>query len=240
MESSVYISSEQIQVVGYSGGVIREFVTHPLPEGTMINGMITDQAFLIECLASMRGEHPELFKKPSLVVDGSAILVKRIPTPKLGKKQYRQLVRDDFSEAGENADDLACGFQTLPGGRALLACAADKSVIDNYTSAFKSVGVNLRSIRVGTQAIMSYIATRPELQQKSFVLNMIDGVTMLSLIFENGVNVFISRTRLYGDTKEQLAQTIIDNLGGLIQFNRSQKFGEVTDSYYLGVSAADL
>ncbi len=240
MESSVYISSEQIQVIGYSGGTIKQFVTHPLPEGTMINGMITDQSFLVECLSSMRGDHPELFKRPSLVVDGSAILVKRIAAPKLTGKQYRQLVRDDFSEAGENADELACGYQMLPGGTALLACAAAKNLVDSYTSAFKSVGVTLGSIRIGTQAIMSYIDSRPDLQKKSFVLNVIDGVTMLSLIFEDGVNVFISRTRLYGDTKEQLAQTIIDNLGGLVQFNRSQKFGEVTDSYYLGVSAADL
>lgn len=240
MESSVYISSEQIQVIGYSGGTIKSFVTHPLPEGTMINGTITDQAFLIECLASMRAEHPELFKSPSLVADGSAILVKRIPAPKLARKQYQQLVRDDFAEAGENVEELTCGYQTLPGGSTLLACGASVHLVDSYISAFKSVGVNLKSIRIGTQAIMSYVASHPELKDRSFVLNVIDGVTMLSLIFENGANVFISRTRLYGDTKEQLAQTIIDNLGGLIQFNRSQKFGEVTDSYYLGVSAADL
>ncbi|MDR1691951.1 MAG: hypothetical protein LBR72_01205 [Oscillospiraceae bacterium] len=240
MESSVYISSEQIQVVGHQGGTIRRFVTHPLPEGTMINGTITDQAFLTECLASLRAEHPALFKKPSLVVDGSAILVKRIPAPKLNGKQYRQLVRDDFAEAGENTDELVCGYQLLPGGKALLACGAGKNLVDSYLSAFKSAGVKLSSIRIGTQAILSYVDSRPDLQKRSFVLNVIDGVTMLSLIFENGVNVFISRTRLYGDTKEQTAQTVMENLNGLVQFNRSQKFGEVTDSFYLGVSPADL
>ncbi|MCL2084964.1 MAG: hypothetical protein FWH06_06895 [Oscillospiraceae bacterium] len=241
MKSSIYISSEKIQLIGYIGSAVKTFITHPLPEGTMINGMITDGAFLAECLTAMRVKNPELFKDPVLVVDGSAILVKRIAAPKLNKKQYEQLVRDDFAESGEPAADLACGYQLMgPSNTALLACAANKAIVDSYIAAFKDVGVKLSAIRIGTQAILSYVASRPELQKKTFVLNVVDGVAMLSVIFENGVNVFMSRTRLYGDDKLLLAQTLIDNLSGLIQFNRSQKFNDITDSYYLGLDENDM
>ncbi|MDR0292963.1 MAG: hypothetical protein LBH95_02280 [Oscillospiraceae bacterium] len=243
MKSSIYVSAEQIQVIGYVGGSVKQYLTHPLPEGTMINGMITDAAFLTECLEGMRKEHPGLFADPSLIVDGSSILSRRLVTPKLGGKRRQQLVRDDFADATDNPNNLVCGSFKMGdegGSEVILACAADSAQVDSYTEAFKAAGIRLRSIHVGAQAILSFVAPRQELRQKSFILNLLDGFTMVSLIFQNGNNVFMSRSRLYGDTKEALFQNALDNLSGLIQFNRSQKFEELTHCYYLGVNEADL
>jgi len=72
MESSIYVSAEQIQAIGYNGGAVVSFAAFPLPEGTMYNGTITDGAFLAECLASMKKENSDLFKGGvTLIVDGS-------------------------------------------------------------------------------------------------------------------------------------------------------------------------
>ncbi|MCL1807172.1 MAG: hypothetical protein FWG31_05665 [Oscillospiraceae bacterium] len=243
MKSSVYISTEKIEVVGYEGKKVKRFVEYPLAEGTMINGMITDAAFLTECLTAMRQENPQLFNAPSLIVDGSAILSRRLVTPRLSKKRYQQLVRDDFADTTDNPDNLVCGyhkFGTEGNSDIIFACAVDRTRVDAYVSAFSSAGIKLSSIRVGAEALLNYVNAKPELNKASFVLNVIDGPTMLSMIFDNGSNVFMSRSRLYGDTKEQLFQNVLDNMNGLIQFNRSQKFAEITQCYYLGVNEADL
>jgi hypothetical protein len=242
MKSSIYISTEKIEVVGYAGRSVKQFVTYPLPEGTMINGMITDAAFLTECLTAMRQENPDLFSAPSLIVDGSAILSRRLVTPKLNHKRYLQLVRDDFADSTEDTSNLVCGYYKLDtqDEEAILACAVDKGLTDAYISAFKSAGIKLSSIRIGVEALINLIASRSELKSSSFVLNLIDGFTAVSMIFENGSNVFMSRARLYGDTKEQMFQNVLDNLNGLINFNRSQKFSEITQCYYLGVNDADI
>jgi hypothetical protein len=243
MKSSIYISTEKIEVVGYSGRSVKRFVTYPLPEGTMINGMITDSAFLTECLTAMRKENPALFTSSSLIVDGSAILSRRLITPKLNRKRYLQLVRDDFSDATDDTGNLVCGYHKLAaqdGQDAILGCAVDKGLVDAYMSAFKAAGIKLNSIHVGVEALVNMINSRAALKNASFVLTLIDGFTAVSMIFENGSNVFMSRARLYGDTKEQIFQNVLDNLNGLINFNRSQKFSEITQCYYLGVNEADI
>jgi len=69
---------------------------------------------------------------------------------------------------------------------------------------------------------------------------VLDGQTMLSMVFVGGDNIFMSRTRLYGEDKAQLFNNMLENLSGLIQFVQSQKHGAITESYYLGVSEADI
>jgi len=242
MKSSIYVSAEQIQAIGYTGKSVNQLVTYPLPEGTIYNGTITDSAFLAECLASMKKENPALFKSGvSLVVDGSTILTRRIVTPKLSAKRYLQLVRDDFADSAESSDDLVCGYRKLDSAEnAILACAVNKTQVDSYISTFGESGIKLDSIHMGVELILSFVKSRQELQSSTVVLNIIDGFTMLSLLFENGNNIFMSRSRLYGEEKEQVFQNVLENLNGLIQFTRSQKIGEITVSYYLGVAEADM
>jgi hypothetical protein len=60
------------------------------------------------------------------------------------------------------------------------------------------------------------------------------------MIFVDGSNIFMSRTRLYGEEKEQVLGNVIESLNGLIQFVQSQKHEAITASYYLGISKADV
>ena len=243
MKSSIYVSTEKIEIIGFAGNAVKRFVTYPLAEGTMINGTITDSAFLTECLGTMRKENPDLFTDPSLIVDGSAILSRRLVTPKLGAKRCQQLVRDDFADTTDDPDSLVCGYHKLGtegSADVILGCAANRGLVDSYISAFKEAGVKLSSIRVGMEALLRFVSSKEELKTASFVLTLIDGFTTVSVIFDNGNNVFMSRSRLYGETKEQVFQNVLENLNGLINFNRSQKFNEITQCYYLGINDADM
>lgn len=241
MKSSIYISSEKIEVIGYTNAAksisVKNYMVCPLPEGTMINGTIIDSAHLVECLSAMRAKKPLLFSEPSLIVDGSSILTKRIDAPKLKKHQYIRLIMDDFADSAEDFEDMVCDYHSLnAGSSAILGYVTEKALVDSYISVFGKAEIKLKSIRIGVQSIINYVNSNPALNNKTFILNVIDGVTMLSMIFENGVNVFMSRTRLYSEENEQLIQNIFENLSGLIQFEKSQKFNNITNSYYMGLS----
>jgi hypothetical protein len=247
MKSSVYISSEKIEVIGYTkigkGFTVNGYETCPVPEGTMINGRIIDSRSLADCLSSLNQRHPNLFKDTSLVIDGSSISVKKLVVPKLSKWQYYQLISDDFSDTADNFQELLCDYQMLKtkdGTTAILSCAADKTQAESYIAAFKEAGIRLKSIHIGIQAVMHYIDSAPELQNKTVVINIIDGVTMLSVIFENGVNVLMSRVRLYSDDKNQFVRDIVNRLSELTQFTQSEKLGGITHSFYLGLDKGDL
>jgi len=242
MKASIYISAEHIHVIGHNGDSIRQFVNYPLPEGTMYNGTILDSGFVTECLSSIRKANPALFKnEAALVVEGSSILSRRLTTPKLGKTRTLQLVRDDFADSAGDPDDLVCGYRRLSSSEnAILACAVNKVQVDSYLTTFKEAGIKLDAIHIGTEVLLSFVKSRSELKKSTIVLNVIDGFTMLSMLFENGDPIFTSRTRLYGEDREQVIQSMLDNLDGLIQFTHSQKFGEITSSYYLGINETDI
>ncbi|MCL2663356.1 MAG: hypothetical protein FWE83_08545 [Oscillospiraceae bacterium] len=242
MKSSIYISANQIQVIGYVGHSVKQYVTYPLPEGTMFNGTITDNAFLTECLILMKKDHPDLFQSGvTLIVDGSTILSRKIVSPHLSHKQYLQLVRDDFADSTDSTSNLVCGYHKLYSNEnAILGCAVNRTQVDSYVSTFSDAGIRLNGIHIGVEAVIGFVKAKAELHSSTIVINVIDGLTMLSMLFENGKNNFITRTRLYGDEKEQVFQSALSNLNGLIQFTRSEKINEITHSYYLGVSAADV
>jgi len=242
MKSSIYVSAEQIQVIGYVGSSAKQYVTYPLPEGTMYNGTITDNAFLTECLVLMKKEHPELFKSGvTLIVDGSTILSRRLIAPKLNQKQYLQLVRDDFADSVDSTANLVCGYHKIDSTEnAILGCAVNRLQVDSYISTFSDAGIRLSGIHIGVEAVIGFVKASTQLHHSTIVVNVIDGLTMLSMLFENGRNIFISRTRLIGEEKEQIFQSALGNLNGLIQFTRSEKINEITHSYYLGVSEADV
>lgn len=247
MKSSIYISFERIEVIGYNKSgqkiSIAEYVTYPLPEGIMINGKIIDQPVLTECLSDLRSQYPKLFTDPTLIVDGSTILTKRITVPKLTQRQYARLVREEFSDTAENLDELVCDYHLLHNTATktmILACAVEKTQVESYMAAFREAGIKLKAIHIGVQALLNHVNTSPALRETIAVLNVIDGVTMLSMLFDKGQNVFMSRARLYSEDQAQLAQDVLSSLSGLIQFNKSEKFNDIAKSFYLGLSDNDI
>ena len=242
MKSSIYVSAEKIHIIGFAENTFTHYASCQLPEGTMYNGTIIEPAYLVECLISLKQNNPELFKSGvTLIVDGSSILSRRLNTPMLSRKRYLQMIRDDFADSIENPEDIVCGYRKLDmTGNSIFACATHRVLVDSYLSVFKQAGISPDSIHIGAEAILSYVKSNPELQRSTIVLNVIDGVTMLSLIFEDGNNVFMSRSRLYGEDNDEFLRSVLNNLNGLIQFNRSQNFGEIERSYYMGLSEGDM
>ena len=228
-------------MIGYEGKAAKRFVTHPLPEGAMYNGTIIDRAYMIGSLRTIDNDNPGFLKgEVKLIVDGSSILSRRISTPKLKPKQLVDLVKDEFADT-IRSDEIICGYRQLKASEnAVMGYAATKEQMDSYVSVFAEAGIKLSAIRVGAEAVLNFVESRQDLQQSIIVINLIDGMTMLSMIFVEGSSVFVSRTRLYGDDKEQALAGISDNLSGLVQFAQSQKFGQITASYYIGLSAGDV
>lgn len=248
MKSSIYISSEKIELIAYEGSAkrlsIQEYFTVPLPEGTMINGKITEPTQLEDCLRSIKEKNPQLLQTPSLVVDGNFLLSKKLNVPVLKRPQYIHLIEEEFADAVDNPQDLICDYHPLNTTSAdqntILACATEKETIESYIAVFQAAGIKLASIRLGLQALLHCVEQNTAQSSKTYVLNVIDGVSMLSLVFDKGVNVFMSRTRLYYEGTEALARVLAENLSGLMQFNRSQQLDDIETSYYMGLSRDDI
>ena len=249
MRSSIHISKYAIKVIAYtksgSNISVSAYHTYPLPEECIINGVIIDAAPINEGLFILKTSYPQSFKDVSLILDGSFVYTKRITVPgKLNARLYDRVVRDEFSEVASDVDNLICGHFPLTvnadGSRQILACGVENAHVQTYLGIFNTAGIKLSSVHLGVQALLRFIKVKPELSGVPFVLNVVDDVIMLSMIFQNGVNVFQSRSRLYGDDRSTLVRSTLDGLSGIIQFNKSQNFADLTNCYYLGLSNSEM
>jgi len=249
MKASIHISTNKVEVLSYtkmgSNVNVKDYFTCALPEECVINGVILDGSPVIEALRSLRNANPHLFKDASLVLDGSFVYTKRLNVPgKLNKWMYYQVIRDEFAEIVTDPDNIICGHLPLglnpDGSKQILACAVERTYANTYLSILKEAGITPKKVHIGIQAILRFICTKPELMGQPFVLNMVGGEILLSMIFQNGVSVFQSRSRLYGDDRATLVQSTLDGLSGIIQFNKSQNFDDIRQCYYLGLSDSDM
>jgi len=249
MKASVHISTETIKVIIYTKLGhhinIKNYFTYPLPEECVLNGVILDGTPIIEGLRSLKNDHSSLLKEVSLVIDGSFVYAKKITVPgRLNKIMYDEVIRDEFAEVSQDPGNLICDYFHLgnnnDGSKDILACAVENIHAQAYLAVFKEADIKLSSVHLGIITVLQFVENNPELKKAPFVLNIIDDLVMLSMIFQNGVNVFQSRTRLYGDNRSALVQSTLDNLSGIIQFNKSQNFSDLTNCYYLGLSDSDM
>lgn len=247
MKSTIYIAQEHIEVVGYTGqkGSVRinDYLFAELPERTMINGNITDGAVLVDLLTSLKIQKPKLFKEVTLVIDSNSLSVKEIPVPKLNRKQYLQIVKEELASNYNAQDEVLIDYTLMPKPdkkMVLLGLSANKNFISNYLDVFNEAGIKICAIRVGLETIISYVKARPDLKDRTFVVNIVDGISMLSVVFSNGQNVFSTRARLSFESGLGRVQSVADNLSPLIQFMKSQKLPDIEKSYYLGLTEDQL
>jgi hypothetical protein len=245
MKSSVFITTDKIEVIGFTKAAgppaVNDYLSAELPEGTLINGKIIDTAAFEEALAEMKAKAPRLFANASLTVDGSSVFTKKIRTPRLSRRRMLQLVIDEFSDSADGGEtEMLYDYITMKNTHSVLACSVDKSQVDSYRTSFANAGIKLKAVRIGVESILHYVQSRKDLQDSTFVINAIDSFTMLSMVFHNGENMLISRTRLFGDSNIDQLNNALQNLSGLVQFMKSEKIGEIGCSYYLGPDNDDI
>jgi len=236
--NSIYISKNEIQAVGYtfSGGKVKinDFISVPLSEDCIINGIIADDEELKTALAELNGKKPALFKKPILTIDSSTILYKKIQSPILKDEQYRRLVSEELRDKIGVHSELVFDYSVLSHGKTestILGTAADKPVIDSYVGIFSAVGIKVDRIIMGLESVIRYVAKTAELREGTIALNIVDGISMLSVIFENGEYMLSTRTRIVGEDDDEISRSISQSLSFLIQFNKMIK-----RSVYIGLS----
>jgi hypothetical protein len=249
MKASIHISTNYIEVLAYTKSGdrvnVKDYLSSPLPEECILNGIILDNAPIIEGLRSLKGTKPQYFKDVSLVIDGSFVYTKQIAVPgKLSKILYDEVIRDEFSDISADSENLVCDYYPLSvnedGSRQVLACAVENSHAQAYLELFKAVGVTPKSVNLGIHTVLHYIKRRQDLKEVPMILNVVDDELLISLIFHGGVNLFQSRTKLYGEDRTVLVRSTLGGISGIIQFNKSQNFTDLTHCYYLGLDDNEM
>ncbi|MHB1315056.1 MAG: hypothetical protein ACYCX2_06145 [Christensenellales bacterium] len=209
-----------------------------LKAGSIVNGVIINQDEVIQQLKNNR----KLMKNDILlIIDSSNIQVKLIDMPKLGKLQKIAVMRNEFSMGTDNQDTLYASVVIGESNKndSMLCYAVQSELINSYIEVFAAAKIKIRKIDIAINCIVNYVRQIPQLSSKTFIMNIISGQNMLSLLFEKGKYIITSRNRLLSDAdSDEYLRELYSKVLSMMQFNESQKsLNKIETSYYFGLDA---
>jgi len=234
MNISVYLSSENIVVVSGKKNNdsvrVKSLTTVPLPEGTVINGMILNEELIRTNLMQLRSKRQISKKNVRLVIDRSSVLIKFIKVPNMKARNIMGFIQNSFSGTAKTYDELVYDYSVISTSKTkgemnlILACAIEKSLVEDYNNLFLNAGIKLSSIDIALNSILKFQNHCKEFKNKTFMVLFVDGETVFSILFANGKYKFSNRIRLISKrgTPESTAE-FADHISSVIQFNKAQK-----------------
>ena len=248
MGTTVYISAGSLKVVSAAntGNKLSKITTisYPLREGSIVNGILINDNEIANTISAAYKRDKLLFKDVTLVIDSSSVITKKVAVPALKPKDLAKIIQAEFVYTADSYEDLVYDAAVSKEGKlfTLFCCAVEKKIIDSYSKLFEGIGIKVKRIDVSLNTLIKFVRYNPELAHKNFVLNVIDGVNIISLLFEKGNYFFSTRSRLMEDrgTSESISE-LYSKLSSMEQFSKSQKMQEAIEaSYYCGLNDEEI
>lgn len=238
MKTVIYINNDTLQIACEKKGKVTTIV-EPLERGTVVNGVITNMDALVEALKNRK----KILKRATLVITCTNIMVKRLVLPKVPRKHIPRLVGGEFEMMSDNVN--VYDGAVLQSGRksnTLLGVALQRDIVASYVKAFRLAGIKLGKMDFLVNSMVKYVSQTPKFHKETFVLNLVIGGYMLSVLFVEGAYHMVNRIRLFNDPGTSMfTQELFEKLSSMIQFAHAQNVDTaINRSYYIGLEQEDL
>lgn len=249
-ENVIYMSNECIQlIVGYDDHKdmikIYNYKSYPFMEGTIINGVITDD---YEIMNTLKQVAKDGYKEVNLIIDSSQILSKSISIPKLKKDEIYKVIADELSSISENSEELVYDYAYLgpsidgKGASQILCCAVERKLITSYLDVFSSCDIKVKAIDFSINILSKLMKEMITSNHHSYLISMIDGNNLTSILFENNCYKLSYRSRIVSarDTV-MFEQEVLTNLSNIYQFSKSgENSVPLEEIYFCGLHTEEL
>ena len=246
MKTSVYLSNEALQVIsGEDNGrtvKVKKCYKSAMPPGCIQNGVIVDNNGLAAALAEFFAHNKLPRHKVNLVLDCDAVMTKIIDVPITSDKKLRQIINGEFIGQGSEHGKLLVDYTVLepsiqPAGGRVLGCAVEKDIIRLYLETFNRVAVELGNIDLALSCAIRFCSRVRDLKQKTYIVTVLKGTGITSLLFVNGIYCFSNRGKLFEKRGTPAAAVEISRtLSSLMQFNAAQKSEHaITNAFICGM-----
>lgn len=249
--TSLYLCSRTVYAAVGSptarGARITAAASTQLPEGCLINGVITNEADLAEALKAFFADNKLPTGRVALIAGGSQFMHRIMELPAMSEKKRLAVLSHELSSSGAETtapldDYMLLSRDAKTRTDTVLATRVEQSVIAGYNALAKDAGFKLTCIDLGLAAPIKAVRTIPALQNGTFVVLQFDDDTISACLFVQGQYTYSTRSRLFnprgtGESGTEIAQ----KLSGLIQFHIASKSEHQIDTvYFAGADAKDF
>lgn len=180
----------------------------------------------------------------TLVLPDEAVATRTVTAPRMPESRLEELVQHEMrAHDGQPvaADYLPLG--TDADGRQQLFCAAcRKETMAGYLAMADRLGLSLGSVTVPMAGRLRLLRAMPSLQSMTFVCLCFEGSSVLSLLVENGVYRYSSRSRVFSEPGTlDFGTEITRSVSGTMQFHTTGRpASPLTDVFYAGCPDDDF
>lgn len=249
--TSLYLCSRTVYAAVGSptarGAHITAAASTQLPEGCLINGVITNEADLAEALKAFFADNKLPTGRVALIAGGSQFMHRIMELPAMSEKKRLAVLSHELSSSGAETtapldDYMLLSRDSKTRTDTVLATRVEQSVIAGYDALAKDAGFKLTCIDLGLAAPIKAVRTIPALQNGTFVVLQFDDDTISACLFVQGQYTYSTRSRLFNPRGTAESGTeIAQKLSGLIQFHIASKSEHQIDTvYFAGADAKDF
>lgn len=249
--TSLYLCSRTVYAAVGSptarGARITAAASTQLPEGCLINGVITNEADLAEALKAFFADNKLPTGRVALIAGGSQFMHRIMELPTMSEKKRLAVLSHELSSSGAETtapldDYMLLSRDAKTRTDTVLATRVEQSVIAGYDALAKDAGFKLTCIDLGLAAPIKAVRTIPALQNGTFVVLQFDDDTISACLFVQGQYTYSTRSRLFNPRGTAESGTeIAQKLSGLIQFHIASKGEHQIDTvYFAGADAKDF
>lgn len=249
--TSLYLCSRTVYAAVGSpaarGARITAAASTQLPEGCLINGVITNEADLAEALKAFFADNKLPTGRVALIAGGSQFMHRIMELPAMSEKKRLAVLSHELSSSGAETtapldDYMLLSRDAKTRTDTVLATRVEQSVIAGYDALAKDAGFKLTCIDLGLAAPIKAVRTIPALQSGTFVVLQFDDDTISACLFVQGQYTYSTRSRLFNPRGTAESGTeIAQKLSGLIQFHIASKSEHQIDTvYFAGADAKDF
>lgn len=249
--TSLYLCSRTVYAAVGSptarGARITAAASTQLPEGCLINGVITNEADLAEALKAFFADTKLPTGRVALIAGGSQFMHRIMELPAMSEKKRLAVLSHELSSSGAETtapldDYMLLSRDAKTRTDTVLATRVEQSVIAGYAALAKAAGFKLTCIDLGLAAPIKAVRTIPALQNGTFVVLQFDDDTISACLFVQGQYTYSTRSRLFNPRGTAESGTeIAQKLSGLIQFHIASKSEHQIDTvYFAGADAKDF
>lgn len=251
MSNSIFCSPTHLKIVVGDADArhikISDYAEIPLPQGGMINGIITDEGIMMKFFADAAIEYGLTKGDTLLVLDSSNIQSKIMDVPALPEAKLLEFIKSDFSQYSDDVTDDVYDYTVIDphaaaGGATILAVAVGKPMLQSYMSIITGAGMNLKNIGIGINSQIKLAKFLPQFSEGMLLLAQVDEKQFSLTLFDNSRYLLANRYRLLnGAGTADWVNELGQNLSSMIQFTKSQRTGsEISAVYFAGVNEAEL
>jgi hypothetical protein len=237
VEKVLYINNDEVKILlaDFKKGETKviKSLQYTLEPGSVINGVLIKTN---EILNILKG-NSKLLKNATVVLNSSNIQIKKLDHPELKGKQFDNYIKKEFSIPEDTSIIYGSTSRKIGNQYKTIFMGVPVDIIKSYLQLFEEAKIKLGRFEILQNGMAKFVKNKKDLEGQTFVLNLIEGNNLISVLMEAGEYVLTERSRLMAEPgSDQFLDELLQKISSLVQFNKSQKSPyEIAKSYYVGL-----